>query len=174
MAKPILYLFVGYPGAGKTTVARLIKKMTGATHIWADHERSKMFKIPDHSRSESEKLYRYLDERTDQLLHEGKSVLFDTNFNFYHDREYLRQIATKNGADSVLIWLTTPKELARKRAVEQSHDNGNRVYGNMTDADFERICSHLEPPQESEHPVMIDGSNVTEQAVKQRLAINTT
>ena len=85
-----LYLFVGYPGSGKTTAANIICKLTGAEHIWADRERQKMFGRPTHSPQESAALYHRLNERTRQLLLQDKSVVFDTNFNYRRDRDHLR------------------------------------------------------------------------------------
>ncbi len=64
---------------------------------------------------------------TEALLGQGQSVIFDTNFNFYKDREQLRAIATTHHVRCVLIWITTPKELAKKRATEQSDDEATRV-----------------------------------------------
>ena len=77
MTKPQLYLLVGYPGAGKTTVARIIAETTDAVHLWADRERLKMFGTPRHSAAENTRLYAYLNKLTEQLLGEGKSVIFD-------------------------------------------------------------------------------------------------
>ena len=76
MAKPKLYLFVGYPGAGKTTVAKIIEEASAAEHIWADHERRKLFMTPTHSHEESKALYEQLNEQTANLLKAGTSVLF--------------------------------------------------------------------------------------------------
>jgi predicted kinase len=169
--KPVLYLFVGYPGAGKTTAARLIQKYTGAVHLWADYERQKMFGDPTHSEDENDIFYTYLNDWTGTLLEQGKSVIFDTNFNFKSDRKHLKAIAEKNDALTQVIWINTPKGLSKKRAVLQSHDQDTRVYGNMTNTDFERIASHLEPPDESEHPVIIDGSNLDTSALLTQLHI---
>jgi predicted kinase len=170
--KPTLYLFLGYPGAGKTTTARMIKQKTGAELLWADFERRKMFGDPEHSALENDALYAYLNNLTTELLHVGKSVIFDTNFNFFHDREHLRNIAKMAGADTKVIWITTPKEVAHKRAVHESEDKETRLYGNMSEEDFERIASHLEEPHESEHAITIDGCNLSENQLFDKLDIN--
>jgi predicted kinase len=162
---PTLYLFVGYPGSGKTTVAQIICATTGAVHIWADRERQEMFGKPSHSATESHQLYQYLNEKTGHLLQEGKSVVFDTNFNFYKDREHLRQIAHQAGADVKLIWMKTEKELAKHRAVNDSHDKPTRLFGNMNETAFDRIAGHLEEPKIAEEPIVLIGENLQKSAV---------
>lgn len=168
MTKPHLYLLVGYPGSGKTTVARIIHETTGAEHLWTDRERQNMFSQPTHSQEESDTLYAHLNNLTKQMLADGKSVIFDTSFNFAKDREHLRQIATANGAETMIIWVTTPKDTARKRALEDGNmRNGyNRP---MTEEEFERIAQHLEPPTESETLIKIDGTDIDRQALIQLL-----
>jgi predicted kinase len=164
-----LYLMVGYPGSGKTTVSKIIHELTGAVHLWADHERQQMFKTPEHSHQENIKLYDELNERTDELLRQGKSVIFDTNFNFYRDRERLRRIAARNGAHAVVIWITTSKPVARERATQKSEGQDTRIWGNMPVADFDRIARNLQPPKDDEHTIELDGTNITAAYVQQKL-----
>src|SRR5262245_17404215 len=109
MAGPVLYLLVGYPGAGKTTAARVIHDRSGPGHLWADHERLKLFGKPTHSPEETKQLYEQLNEATEYLLAQDKSVIFDTNFNFFRDRQHLREIAARHHARAIVIWITTPK-----------------------------------------------------------------
>jgi predicted kinase len=157
--QPTLYLMLGFPGAGKTTISRTIAQQTGAVHVWADHERRAMFKEPSHSKSESDELYAALNATTDQLLGEGKSVIFDTSFNHYTDREYLRQIAAKHHAKTVLVWVTTPRAAAKVRALDSSHAAHNTYTKPMTTEEFDGIADHLEPPHVDEHAVEIDGQH---------------
>jgi len=86
----------------------------------------------------------------------GKSVVYDTNFNFFADRQKMRDIATRNGAETVLLWITLPKQIAKQRAVNSGRSrNGYEV--SMTDEQFESIVAKLEPPSENEKYIKIDG-----------------
>lgn len=135
-------------------------------HVWADQERRAMFVTPNHSIEESRQLYTELNARAERLISEGNSVIFDTNFNYYADRQHLRNIAEKYGADCYVVWITTPEAIARKRAVHESENQDTRLYGNMTDADFDRMASRLEPPREDEKVIKIDGTEIDEAAVR--------
>lgn len=167
MNKPKLYLFVGYPGAGKTTAAQALEESTGSVHLWADHERWKMFQQPTHHPSESKQLYDSLNDETAKLLRDGKSVIFDTNFNHRADRDYLRKIAFEADAETVLIWMTTPYEVAHDRAVH-SDTTRNGYTVNMTHEMFENITSKLEKPTEDEQAIKIDGTKIDISALKRQ------
>jgi predicted kinase len=172
MNKQRLYLFVGYPGAGKTTIAQLIHKTTGAVHLWADHERHNLFDQVTHSKDESRELYTRLNSQAEALMAEGKSVIFDTNFNFRADRDHLRGIADRCGVETMVIWVKTPRELAKKRAVEESHGRQTRIWGNMSAGSFERLANNLQPPDSNETFITIDGTNIDVDAVKRQLGID--
>jgi predicted kinase len=165
-----LYMFIGYPGAGKTTVSQFIAACSGAQHIWTDHERSEMFSRPNHSAAESDQLYSYLNSKTETLLRSGTSVIFDTNFNFVADRLYLQKIASSCNAETLIIWLTTDKDTARKRATHDNHRQKNGYQENMSVADFERLSNHIQEPTRGEHYVTIVGQDITQEQVCKLIA----
>ncbi len=166
MAKPTLYLFVGYPGAGKTTVARMITQATGGVHLWADFERHVMFDEVTHSSQESKLLYDHLNRLADELLEQGKCVIYDTNFNFRKDRDYMRAIAERHNAESVVVWVTTTRELAEQRATQESEDNDTRIWGNMPAQAFNRMSDNLQVPDDDEHVIQVDGATADEASIK--------
>jgi predicted kinase len=166
-----LFLFVGYPGSGKTTVANWICEATGAFHIWSDRERHNMFRRPTHSAEESQQLYRQLNERTRDMLDNGQSVVFDTNFNFKKDRDHLRDIAGSVDAEVKLIWMTTEEDVARERALHNKHAERNGYSDAMHAKTFDRIVGHLQPPTGREQPVRLDGRQLDKATALQALGL---
>ncbi|MDB5186169.1 MAG: hypothetical protein JWL85_692 [Candidatus Saccharibacteria bacterium] len=168
-SQPVLYLLVGYPGSGKTTTSKAIHELTGATHLWADQIRKDRFGEPTHSHEENLKLYSHLNQVTSELLAAGQSVIFDTNFNFYKDREHLRAIAEDHGAKPVVIWVRTPKETARKRATANAHAQQTRILGDMPLKQFERISHNLQEPRKGEYVIELDGTKISKEYVADHL-----
>jgi len=170
MHKPKLYIFIGAPGAGKTQISKMIAELTGAEHLWADVERHRIFGQPTHSLEESEELYKRLNDNADLLLSQGKNVIFDTNFNYYADRQLMRDIAAKHDAETVVIWVTTPEAIARSRAVYPPTMRNGYMQG-MSDQEFDAIVHKLEPPTEDEKVIKIDGTKIDETQIKSLLNI---
>lgn len=161
---------MGFPGSGKTTTAKIIHNLTGAEHIWADQVRRERFGEtyrPEDSRA----LYEQLNHHTAELLHSGKSVVFDTNFNFKKDRDFLRDVAAMANADTKLIWLRTNVSIAKERATGQLQAIRNGYNANMEDSTFNRIAEHLEMPSGDEHTIVLDGTKITPEYVKQMLGL---
>lgn len=152
---------VGQPGAGKTTTAHALQSLTGAEHLWADHVRKEQFTAPTYSHQENTALYEQLNQEAAELLAQGKSVIFDTNFKHYADRQKLRQIAAEQGAETTLLWVQTDPDLAKSRATRDAHRQHTRKLGDMTEADFERLSDHFEEPRPDETTIILDGTKIT-------------
>ena len=168
--KPTLYLMVGYPGAGKTTTANVVSELTGAEHLSSDQARVELFSKPTFSEAEHAELYDYLDKRTEELLTEGKSVIYDANLNRYQHRQDKYDICQRTGATAVLLWVQTDKSLAKQRATHE--DRAHLIPQHETAHDmFDRIAGVIEPPHANEQPIIIDGTKVSSEFVADALGL---
>lgn len=171
MSKPILYMLLGYPGAGKTTTAKIIEKLTGAKRLTSDVERLKMFPDPHFSQSEHTKLYNRLDEQTTKFLSAGQSVIYDANLNRYTHRAEKYKICELSNAIPVLIWINTDRKLSETRATDNTRA---KLWpeGETPKAMFERIANLIETPRSDESPLILNGydlsPNMVEKALKLR------
>lgn len=175
MSNPTLYLMLGLPGAGKTTASKIIHELTGAEHLWADHERRELYGVPTYSHQENMDLYEQLNRETEQLLKNGKSVIYDTNFGFYKDRQLMRRIAEEQHAVVKLVWVVAPADLSRQRATDSTVRQPTRVLGddngNMPLQKFEHIRASFEAPTEQESYIQLDGTQITKDYVAQQLGL---
>ena len=152
---------LGYPGAGKTTIAEYIAEFTGAVHINSDQFRLHMFaeplKITD---AQHEKMYEHLDYITTQILLSGKSVIYDANLNRYQHRKDKYDICRKAGAESKLIWIKTDEATARERATvnAKSHPE-HRPFGNMKKETFDRLIPDR-TAEKDKKPIIISGEQI--------------
>lgn len=173
MAKPTLYLMLGYPGAGKTTVSEYIYKLTGAVHLNSDQFRLRMFKNPmDASEAEHDNMYKLIDHITERTLKSGKSVIYDANLNRYAHRKEKYDIAKRTGAKTKLIWVKTAEDEARQRATVHAGEHpDHRPFGNMDKEVFERLISQLEKPKPEENAISINGNQIKEEDIKKALGL---
>lgn len=168
MQKPTLYMMLGIPGAGKTSVSEYIADITKAVHISSDQFRKHMFDNPENiTEIEHDQIYSMLDYIAIQILKSGKSVIYDANLNQYVHRQEKYRIC--DGINSVpkLIWIKTDKEVARLRATEQAdlHPD-HRPFGNMRPETFDRLFNQMEEPKKGENAAVIDGNKINKNEIK--------
>src|SRR3989344_3199087 len=118
MDQQIIYLMLGYPGAGKTTVAKIIQKLTGARYLSSDVLRRQMFPKSRFSQNEHNSLYSELDAQLVALVNHGHSVIYDANLNRHIHRAQKYELLQKYGCRAVVVWVQTPKDIARERRIE--------------------------------------------------------
>lgn len=168
MTMPTLYLMLGYPGAGKTTAAEHIARVTGAVQLSSDKIRLELFPKPTFSPQEHAALYAAIDRRTKELLQAGTSVIYDANLNRYVHRKEKYDICRETGARPVLIWRQTPRNIAKTRAEDASR-HPLIPPGETASELFERVVQIIEPPRDDEHPIILAGEDVTEDDIKKAL-----
>lgn len=166
---PTLYLLMGLPGAGKTTLGKLIEEITEATYLSSDEYRLMLFKKPCFSQEEHDMLYATLDHNVLHLLEAGHDVVYDANLNRLIHRQEKYELAKKYGANVKLFWVKTTDELAKKRRVSKQDD---RLIpeGETSERMFDRIASVFEPPEKDESYTPISGTDMTSQKVEDLLS----
>jgi predicted kinase len=169
MHKPTLYLMFGYPGAGKTTAAGVIAGLTGAEHLQSDAVRLELFPRPEFTPVEHHALYRVLDQRTEQLLAQGKSVIYDANLNRYQHRKDKYDLCKRVNAQPLLLWVQTPKDLAKQRALHESRQHLWPQAEAPSDL-FDRVAGVIEEPHPDEPYIAIDGTAVTLEYIRAKLS----
>jgi predicted kinase len=169
-SKKMLYMMLGYPGAGKTTVAQIVTELTGATHLSSDLQRLVLFPEPKFTEEEHKILYDTLDTMTEELLSQGKSVIYDANLNRYTHREEKYAIAERSGASHLLLWVQTQKQLAKKRASDESRSRLWRP-DEHPEQMFERLVEIFEAPHENEPYIALDGTKITPSYIRDLLAL---
>lgn len=168
--QPTLYLMLGYPGAGKTTVAEVLAKLTGAIHINSDYVRLRAFNPPRFNKEEHKSLYNTIDYLSELILKSGKSVIYDANLNKHQYRQEKYDICKKVEANCQLIWIKTDKSVAQKRAtLDAPQHPKHRPFGNMPEDMFKRLINELEEPKENESPIILNGTQIEKSEIAKLL-----
>lgn len=169
--KPILYMMLGIPGSGKTSVSEHIADATKAVHISSDQFRKHMFDNPENiTEVEHDQIYSMLDYIAEQILKSGKSVIYDANLNRYIHRHEKYAICDKIGAKPQLVWVETDEEIARKRATEQADKHPqHRPFGNMRPETFKRLAAQMEEPRADEEAVIINGNDIDKTKIEKAI-----
>jgi predicted kinase len=165
--KPTLHLIMGLPGAGKSTFAKHLQKITKAVRLSSDEFRLLIYPEPTFSQQEHDNLYGIIDHNVEHLLDKGYSVIYDANLNRKLHRQEKYALAKKYDAKVVLWCINTPDKLSKQRRIDDQDHNllpEGETPANM----FDRIAAVYELPENEPH-IEFDGTNITEEKVRQAL-----
>jgi predicted kinase len=167
--KPLLVMFVGIPGSGKTTFARQLAKELPAVILNSDSMRLGMWKTLDdiqrtHKNTEERRhanqlTFGAMNYATKQILAAGDNVLYDCNANHKWERQEKHDIASEIGAMSVVIRISVPSELSLRRVQERevTHDQRRMSLERAVEV-LERFTNEIEEPTPHERVITIDGA----------------
>lgn len=150
---------MGFPGAGKTTLAQNLANWFGGVHLRADKIGLKLFIVPTYSEAERVAVYQHMNYETMLALNDGKSVIYDGALNTAAQRERLRALAKKHGVLAIGLWLQVPTEVAKTRAGKLRDIGVGGVGGRIIPPElFERYKAAFErPDQTGEFYLSVDG-----------------
>lgn len=155
LLQPTIIYFLGMPGVGKSYVARQISELLGAAHVSSDRLRYELFAEPRFDKGEHMVVTRLMDYMTEEFLGIGRSVIYDISVSRLQDRRELRELARKNGARELLIWMQTDMESAWERAHNVDRRKVDDKYRSPLDrAIFEQYVRLIQIPQHEQYLVL--------------------
>lgn len=143
--KAALVLLMGFPGAGKSHVARLLGARLGAAHVASDHLRSQLFVAASYAPEENQAVFRIVDGLVERLLEEGQRVIVDATHLRASARASSLAIAERRGIPVSLVLVVADEgeilarlaERTRARAADDRSEADERVYRAMRERGFE-------------------------------------
>jgi len=157
---PTLILLYGFPGAGKTFLARQLCEDIHAAHIQGDRIRAELFEQPRYDKQENEIVSHLMEYMAEEFLKSGISVVYDMNASRANQRRILRDLARSAKAKSVLIWLQVDHESALVRSSKRDHRKADDKYSlSMNDDSFQNIAGQMQNPVQTEDYIVISGKH---------------
>ena len=148
-----LHLLCGKIAAGKSTLAARLAAAPGTVAIAEDAWTSALFgeemrEVADYVRVAA-KLRSAMGPHVTQLLRAGLDVVLDFPGNMRSTRAFWREAAEAAGARLAVHWLDVPDEVCRAR-LRRRNEEGRHDFAGVTDAQFDLITSHFQPPRPEE------------------------
>ncbi len=160
LTKPTLFMLYGFPGAGKTYLAKNLRESIQAAHVNADKIRYQLFEEPRYDRAENEIVDQLMEYMTEEFLDAGVSVVFDTNAIKKNQRRTLRDIARKKKAEHVLVWLQIDPESAFARVSQRDRRKAeDKVARPMDKPLFDNATSRMQNPSHDEDYIVLSGKH---------------
>ncbi len=123
--------------------------------------RSELFENPSYSKQENHIVTSLMNYMTGEFLNAGVSVIYDTNALRVSQRRALRNMATKAGIETVLVWLQIDPESAYVRAAKRDRRKIDDRYAQQIDrATFDTLSAGMQNPDATERYQVISGKHV--------------
>ena len=148
LSRPVFVCFYGYPGSGKSYVARNLAETVGLAYVSADRIRNELFEHPRYDTQENaivDHLMRYMSE---EFLNTGVGVVYDANAFRVSQRRSLRELAKRNKAEFYLVWLQIDEESAFTRTQNRDRRTSDDKYAEpQTRLSFDKQVLAMQNPQ---------------------------
>ena len=155
LSKPTLICLYGFPGSGKSYLARNLADDIQLANVSSDRVRSELFQTPRYDAQENAIVTHLMDYMAEEFLSARVSVIYDTNALRAGQRRKLRELARKHRADYLLIWLQVDLETAFLRTQDRDRRTSDDRYAEpQTKATFDRQASGMQNPQGEDYLVI--------------------
>lgn len=166
MTKPLLVVFLGFPGSGKTYFSLQLATALQAVTLNSDALRLSMFgsheKIETIRQTDNARLYidvfGAMDYAAKQVLMAGHSVIYDAQQTKRENRQNIERIAAEAGAIPILVWVKTSRETALRRGQErEARDDSHQYDAEKMAYLIDRFASVTDLPGADENVIEISG-----------------
>ena len=155
LSKPVLICLYGYPGSGKSYVARNLALEIQAAQVSSDRIRSELFQNPRYDAQENAIVTHLMDYISEEFLGAGVSVIYDTNALRAVQRRKLRELARKHKSQYMLIWIQVDLDTAFSRTQERDRRTMDDKYAEpQTKNTFDRQLSGMQNPDGEDYMVL--------------------
>jgi predicted kinase len=155
LAKPTIICLYGFPGSGKSYVARNLAEEIQLAHVSSDRIRNELFQTPRYDAQENAIITHLMDYMSEEFLNSGVSIVYDTNALRTAHRRRLREMARKHRADYLLIWLQIDRDTAFSRTQERDRRTADDKYSEpQTKSTFDRQTAGMQNPEGEEYLVI--------------------
>jgi predicted kinase len=147
LSKPALICLYGFPGSGKSYLARNLTEDIQLANVSSDRIRSELFQSPRYDAQENAVVTHLMDYMSEEFLNSGVSVVYDTNALRAAQRRKLRELARKHRVEYLLIWLQIDIDSAFARTQERDRRTSDDKYAEpQTKNSFDRQLTGMQNP----------------------------
>lgn len=120
----MLLVLSGLQGCGKSRLAGFLKDKLNAQLFNSDVVRKELFSNPKYTEEETEKVYDYIFNMSEEMISKGQVVILDAVFF----KDSLRKKALSITSDSHLIEVICPEEIVKDRLEKRTNDVSDAGY----------------------------------------------
>jgi predicted kinase len=162
--KPVLIILYGFPGSGKSYVARNLSETIQLAQVSADRVRSELFEHPRYDAQENSIVSHLMNYMTEEFLSAGVSVVYDVGAVRLSQRRSLRDLARQHKAESLLIWLQIDADSAYERTQNRDRRTFDDKYAEpQTQLTFDKQLTLMQNPQAEDYLVISGKHNFSTQ-----------
>lgn len=158
--KPVLITCFGYPGSGKSYIARQLAEQFKIAFVSTDKLRSELFETPLFDAQENRLVNHLATFMATEFLNAGVSVVFDGESMRTGQRRQLRELARKHKAEYLLIWIQLDSSTAFARTQHRDRRTTDDKFAyEHTNESFEAVLQNMQNP-DTENYVVVSGKHV--------------
>lgn len=163
-----LLMMVGLPGVGKTSIVTALQRHLPCLLVATDDVRARVRQSPRYTVAEVKQIYEVCYALIERRLQRGQRVVFDGSNHLAARRDYLVNLAQRNGAPVAICVVQAAQAEIQKRLLARHH-RGASAY-DKSDADWAvyQWMVEAQEPVAGEH-LILDTTTTTPEDLAQKL-----